>query len=41
MKYEILNRDFYNFNEIGFIIRIIDIVIIIIKIKKLNRNKSI
>ena len=41
MKYSILNRDFYNFNETDFIIGIIYIVIIVISIEKYNRSKSI
>ena len=41
MKYNILIRDFYNFDKIDFIIEIIYIIIIIINIKWNNKNKII
>lgn len=41
MKYGILDGDFYNFNEIGFIIEIIYIVIVIISIKWNSKSKVI
>ena len=41
MKYNILNGDFYNFDEIGFIIGIICVAIIIISIEWNSKNKTI
>ena len=39
MKYNILNRDFYNFDKIDFIIEIIYIIIIVINTERYNKSK--
>lgn len=41
MKYIISNNNFYNFDDISFIIKIIYIVVIVIDIKKYNRSKLV
>jgi hypothetical protein len=40
-KYKILDYDFYNFNEIGFIISVICAVIIITRIDQHDRSKVV
>ena len=39
MKYNILIRDFYNFDKIDFIIEIIYIIIIVINTERYNKSK--
>jgi hypothetical protein len=40
MKYGIQDEDFYNFDEIGFIIRVIYIDMIVIRVDRCGRGKQ-